>query len=220
MLSPRIGIISGIGAAAGARMLVSLIAECQRRGAKRDSDFPEIMLHSMQSEGLDNTGIADEGAFRMELLSSVLTLNRCGVDLIMIACNTAHLYHKELQEISRAEILNMVDIAAEGLEGKSVAVFSSRTTRDTGLYATALIRQGVQRVIEANDDTQKKIDMIIAHVMAGINTSKDRELLSEIVNEYGKNADTVILGCTELPVVLTEGCIDPMEKIIARALSK
>lgn len=216
---PKIGIISGIGAAAGARMLNMLIAEVQKRGAKRDCDFPEIILHSMQSEGLDNTGIADAATFRMELLTSVLMLNRCGVDFIMIACNTAYLHHKELQGISRATILNMVNIASEGLEGKSVAVLSSRTTRDTGLYATALINNNVKSVVEADEQTQKMIDMLIAHVIAGVNNPKDFELLYDIVKEYGKHADEVILGCTELPVILSHGCIDPMEKVIERVLS-
>ncbi len=215
----KMGIVSGLGAAAGARMLSCLIKSCQQKGAVRDSDFPEIILHSIQSEGLDNHGIADDAAFRMELLTSVQMLNRCGVELIMIACNTAHVHHAELQDASRAEILNMVDIATEDMDNKVVGVASSATTRETGLYAESLFKRSA-RIVMVSDAQQKTLDSIIGKVLAGKNGEKERQQLHDIIYSLRREgAEEVILGCTELPLVMLERCIDPVEKTIERALS-
>lgn len=218
MVYKKIGIVSGMGAAAGARMLSLLIKECQRRGAKLDRDFPEIILHNMPSEGLNNEGISDSVKFLNELAHSIKLLNSCGVEVIMIACNTAHLFYDELQRNSKAKILNMVEIACEELEGKSVAVLSSRTTRDTSLYTTALINKGVKKILEADEATQNELDMIIENVIAGNDCRVDDFIMHGIVDRCEIECDVVILGCTELTEIIIGECIDPMRKVIEKVL--
>lgn len=220
----KIGIVSGMGASAGAYLLRQLITACQKNGAACDADFPEIFLHSVQSEGLDKHGIADWWTLEMELGTSVARLNHCGADRIIIACNTAHVFWNMLQEYSHAEILNMVDIAVEGTQGKIVGVMSSATTREEKLYENALEKAGAT-CLHVHSYQQKILDDVIDHVIKGTNDRWDKEQLISIIDSLrSRGAKNVILGCTELPVVMSEHVfgdfvIDPGEKTVERAIS-
>lgn len=220
----KIGIVSGLGAAAGARFYSMLVKECQNRGARYDSDFPEVFLHNIPSLGMDETGICDHGLIQIELSKSIEHLNKSGAEIIMIACNTVHVYHGDLQAQSRAEILNMVEIASMRVtEGSVVGVLSSRSTKDSGLYRDAISRRGA-KIIETTEEQQYLIDKSIGSAIAGIILFSDREYLTEIIISMRETgANKIILGCTELPIIVDIRnhalCIDAGQAMIEKALS-
>lgn len=220
----KIGIVSGLGAAAGAHLYTQLVKACQKKGAKRDCDFPEVFLHGIQSEGLDKHGISDFDTLRMELLDSIARLNGCGADVIIIACNTAHIFLKELQEASRAKILNMIEIASTGTGEGPVGIISSATTRFEGIYEKTLSKQKVP-CLHVYDYQQVILDSIIERVISGQNEVWDQEEVFSIIESLkDRGATKVILGCTELPLVFInrfpgDFCIDPGQKTVERAIS-
>lgn len=199
----KVGIISGMGAAAGVHFLDLLVKECQRRGAKTDMDFPEIILHSISSNGLDEHGIANARAIKTDLLNSVSFLNLCDVDKIVVACNTVHIFHDVMQMWSRANIVNMIEVTSQeccGLE--CVGVLSSRSTRESRLYWTALKKRGIS-VIECEDHEQSEIDRIIGSIISGDQVYlAEASLYGIIGGMYQKGAEKIILGCTELPLIV------------------
>ena len=206
----KIGIIGGIGAAAGARLFDMLIKECQKRGAKCDSDFPEVLLHSISALGTSERGVDDEDEILGQLIESVVMLNTCGVDVIAIACNTVHLHIDTLREFSNAHILNMPKLAACKAHG-TLGVLCSRTSLRQGLYQTNIAPTEVQ---------QDAIDAAIGRAISGHITEMDRLHITNIVSDfYKRGADDVILGCTELPLVYRGGAvIDPYDAVIEELL--
>lgn len=210
-----IGILSGMGAAAGVRFYGLMIKECQRKGAKKDSDFPKIVLYNMPAKGMDAKGVADELIIKDELLEGIALLNSLKVDLIIIACNTVHIYHKFLQKHSSARILNMVESAIAVCEKNSTkfGVICSATSRDAGLYTKAIQVTRIQ---------QNTVDKIIGNVIAGKSKKKDRTDLKKIIaSMFNRGAHKIILGCTELPLVSPKhkNIIDAGKVVVEEALS-
>ena len=197
----RIGIIGGMGAAAGSRMFDLLIKEYQRRGAVADHEFPEIIVHSLASIGLDAKGVANYDALREDLTRSVTMLNAYEVDHILIACNSAHQDFDYLQSISRAKILNMIENTAARVGGlKKVGVMSSTTTREQGLYSNSLAARGI-KALHPTDAHQAEIDSVIARVIAGQHGYMEQCAITRIAQILlTRGAERVILGCTELPI--------------------
>ena len=194
----RIGIVGGLGAAAGARMLDLVVKEYQRRGATRDDEFPEMLLHSMSSRGLDERGVADRARLRADLTCSIEMLNGYGVDTILIACNSAYEDYEYLQSISRATVLNMVEIAvATATKGaRRVGVITSASTKNCALYASALTARGVE-IVQTTDKQQRIIDRVIARVIAGKQGYDTQcELATVVQCMQGDGAERIILGCT------------------------
>jgi len=216
----KIGIISGLGAAAGVRFYDLLIKAYQDKGAKQDNDFPEIFLHNLNSKGMNETGIVDSDLMLRDLTSSVEILNKCGAEVIMIACNSVHGFHKTLQSVSHAEILNMVDIAAESVKTKCVGVISSHSTRTSNLYQNALELHEID-VIQTTDEQQIIIDDVIANVISGTHGYTEQYALADIANAmYGKGAQAIILACTELPLAANASLqfIDPTVETIKKII--
>jgi len=218
----KIGIIGGMGAAAGARIYQMLIKECQKNGAQLDQDFPEVILHNIPTKGLDQHGIADHAVLRRELIASIDMLNTFGVELIMIACNSAHVHHRYLQDKSKTQILNMVNIAVESVGAATrVGIISSSTTRESKLYEDALNARDITAVLTTTEQ-QQTVDALIEKAIRGRITDKHRQKLFYIIRSMiRRGADEVILGCTELPLIGNPFglCIDAGEKMIERAVA-
>lgn len=217
----KIGIIGGMGASAGLRLLDILIKAYQKNGAVKDNDFPEVFLHNLSSKGMDETGIVDHDLIKKDLVQSVAILNWCGAETIIIACNSVHAHHKYLQSCSDAEILNMVEIAVDIVgAAKKVGVISSASTKASNLYSDALAARGIE-VIQTTDAQQKTADGIIAKVISGKSGTAEQLLLAGIADSIRRNgAEQIILGCTELPLVgiPANRYIDPSVEIIKKVM--
>jgi aspartate racemase len=190
-----IGILAGMGAAAGARFYNNLIAEYQKTGALQDCDFPEIVLINISSKGMNECGVANEHVIRADLLHGIWLLNHIGAHVIVIACNTVHCYLDYLQERSHAPILSMVAAGERACEGYKYGLISSRTTRDLEIY---------HPYITLDDARQEIVDEVIARIIAGRNDQLDRDTMLGFVKDiiFKAKADKVLIGCTELSLAI------------------
>ena len=191
----RIGLLAGLGAAAGARFFQMIINECQRKGAKKDSDFPEIIMFSMASKGMDETGVSDEQVMKRDLLRGVEFLNDSGVGMIIIACNSAYAYYDRLQASSGVPIVNIPKCAAAYLDGEKIGLLSSRSTVNSGIYKGLISFYVTKR-------QQNTLDRIIKNVIQGKTGYQDHTNFIYIVDSLlQKGADLVLIGCTELSLL-------------------
>jgi aspartate racemase len=217
MTYKRIGILGGMGAAASVRFYDLLVKECQRRGAKQDSDFPQIVLFNMNSKGMDETGISDDFVMKHDLFNGIVMMNRWQCDVILIACNSAHVHLEYLSDFSDAPILNIVKKACEACYGlDKVGVLCSRTSGD--IYKEYLSKMGVD-MVETN--FQMDIDELIGLAISQPYLSSLYHRLNEQIKLLlDKGAEKVILGCTELGLIPCKQykIIHPEELVIQEVL--
>ncbi len=131
----------------------------------------------------------------------------CGSDFIAIPCNTVHYFHQPLQAAVNIPILNLITFTADKVAGdkiKSAGLLASASTNKLQLYQQALAAKNIG-IIGATDAEQQIIDEIILTVMAGTNSSVESGKLQKIISRlknYG--AEAIILGCTELPLAISQ----------------
>lgn len=224
-MSSRIGVIGGLGPSAGIRMAQQLVELAQDRGAILDADFPDFMLLNVPAKGMNELGFTDPEAIRHALVQAIKLLAKADCRYIVIACNTAHLFYEDLDELTHAEVLNMIEIACDEVRGcKSVGVLSSESTKEYRLYAGALEERKIHPVL-TNFHEQTSLNKIVANVMAGTHDQHDEFRLIGIIDAMvSRGAEKVILGCTELPLVLSRkipaSIVDAGRVTIAKALSR
>jgi len=194
----KIGIIGGMGALASSRFYDILVRECQSMGAVKDSDFPEMIIHSIPSAGISELGIANDKILISDLERSIRLMEREKVDYTLIACNTAHFFIEHLRSITIIHIIDMVRLSVlECIGCKAVGLLSTRSTRDLGIYSREFDKVGI-KLIMANEKQQRKLDQIIADVTSGDEPKFD---LEEIIAEmFDNGADKILMGCTEIPI--------------------
>ncbi len=159
---------------------------------------------------------------------AILKLKKSGVSLIVIPCNTAHYFYEEIVKNLGVSVLNMIEensnyIINNFVKIKNIGLMSSRTTRKYKLYGKYLHPAGIN--ILDIPDTQSAISDIIESVKIGNDGNETKAKAKEIAEKLINNgAEAIILGCTEIPLLLNEGDfsvpIFDTNKILAKSCIK
>ncbi len=202
-----IGILGGMGPAASASMVQRILAYCQQHfHAVQDTDYPPILLYSMALEGFDESGIVDKEKVLLQLIQGVKVLEQGGSSLIVIACNTVHLFLNELRKEVSIPILNIVEETikrAKDLKVEKVALLASQTTLQQQLYHLLLDKENIFCSFPAGTHYQDITDLIL-DVMSGSIQQQHKKKVVSIMHDISEGADAIILGCTELPLAISQ----------------
>jgi len=198
----RIGVLGGIGPEATAEFYSKLIKRLQEKGLiKKNNDFPQIVVNSIPAAELIYENISDN---ELEMyIVGLKELDQFGVDFIVMVCNTIHLYHNRLQKEINTEIIDLRQELKKLLIRKgirSVLVVGTPNTVKQGLYRFECIdtfEPDKKEILELTDS--------IFNFNRGINKQLQIKRVKKICQGYlAKEAETVVLGCTEFAVMLGE----------------
>ena len=125
-------------------------------------------------------------------------------DLLAIPSNTPHLFLDEIRQASGCEIVSIVDATMAELE--------RRGTQPVGLLGLGLPQVYTERFARAELETttapeelRARLDAAIVRVMEGSETPDDRRVANGAVDHLrNAGAAVVVLGCTEIPLLLGE----------------
>lgn len=203
-----IGILGGMGPNASAVFYQQLINHCQNNYlAIQDNEFPPIIIQSLTLDGFDESGIVDFDLVKNQLICGVKKLEKSGADLIVMACNSVHYFYSDLQKSVNVPIINLIEIMTqkvESLEIEKVGILSSESTAKLKMFEKEFAKKKI-KTIGVGPEDQIKLNHIIEAVMAGQHGLKEKRILKSIITKQKKlGAQAIILGCTELPLVVND----------------
>jgi aspartate racemase len=128
-----------------------------------------------------------------------------GVDFLVIPCNAAHVGLAEIRDTSGCPVLSMIDVTVDNVTGrgwKRVGVLGFRTAPT--VYTDPLRQRGI--ACETIDESlQTPLDAAIHAVMEGREGPAETDAArSAVAKLRGARVDGVVLGCTEIPLLLGE----------------
>lgn len=146
------------------------------------------------------------------MLESLRRLMTAGVDFIAIACNTAHAWYPQIAAATTVPVLHLIHVAAEACraclpEGASVGVLATTGAIATELYQNALTNKGLRPALPSQSD-QAQVMRTIRLVKAGGtgNLQEARQVASlQAQRLIDQGAKAILLGCTDLSVILRDG---------------
>jgi len=179
-----------------------VITECQNKyGARDDIDFPKIMICSQPAPFYEDREI-DHVALEAAIRDGLQHLERTGADFLAIACNTAHIYYPQLAKSVNVPLLNIVDLAVGNVPSSAhkLALIAARPTAESGIYQTALTKQGFELV---DPGWQSQID----HLLGATRTTTDPAVFTQSWRELTQQAervgaDTIIIACLDLSGII------------------
>lgn len=206
---PFVGILGGMGPLAGIDFARKLIeAATELFGAERDQDQVPFVLWSVPQVP-DRVGplLSGEGESPLSAMRvGVDALNGLGVDVIAIACNTAHAWHRDLAATSRAPIPHIAEVttrAVSVLPGVSkIGLVGTEATLSVGLYQKPLERAGFSCLVPEPDDINNLVKPAIALVKQGRVSAAAEPARKVCERLIARGADAVVLACSELPIAL------------------
>ena len=217
----RIGILGGIGPEATGTFYLNIIKKIQEKfDLKSNTEFPKIFINSINAPELIHSNVS-----KSELQSYVdglRELDKFNPDFIVMACNTIHLFHTELQKTTHARILDMqneINAELKRRRIKSFLILATPMTTYGNLYAV----DGA-KCFRPNKNELEEIANYIKRYNSGHISKRDMKNFRKIINKYRKlGAESVILGCTELSLLAKDmevPKIDAMDIMVEATLNK
>jgi aspartate racemase len=170
---------------------------------------PEIVVSAIPM-GLSMPGweSGDHELVAALLRRGVEQVAAAGADYFICPDNTAHIVLERIAStlpIPGLHIATVVtrEMAARGW--KAAALLGTRWTMSGTVYADALERRGFQRLIPDEPTRARINDAIFDELCQGVFEPSTTEVFVRAIQEMeSRGADCVILGCTEIPLIISD----------------
>ncbi|MEA1876179.1 MAG: amino acid racemase [Bacteroidota bacterium] len=218
-----IGLIGGIGPAAGINLVGKLVAASK---AEKDQDHISWILMNMPGEIVDRTdfllGKTDINP-GSAIANQIMKLEQMACNVACIACNTAHapvIFNEMLRvldrENSKIKVINVIEetirfttqlFRSNLSQPVSIGILATTGTYLTRLYRTPLEEAGF-KVVDPGEDRQDIIHDSIYNTEYGIKAKSNPvdprvvASLNEVISFYrSKGIGALLFGCTEITLL-------------------
>lgn len=208
----KIGLVGGIGPASTVDYYLGLIERC--RAEFGENVYPEIVIDSVSlTTATDFLAQNDFDGNAQLMLKSLAGLKAAGAEIAAITANTEHIVWERISDKFQIPVVSIVEATAAEILRKGyrkVLILGTIFTMKSGLYEKPLAERGITPILPTDEDKEKIANLFFPNLENGIVVPEDKVKMLEIVGRYvrEKGADAVLLGCTELPLMIKEGDLD------------
>lgn len=174
-----------------------------------EHNHPQITMHSFPladymrfASRLDWEGVAGL------LLESAEKVARAGADFAICPANTAHEAFEFMRPRSPIPWLHIVEVVADVAARRGwskLGILGTRFLMEGKIYRKVLSDRGIEAVIPEIEQRERINTLIFEELVKGIFESSTREYLRSVVAELASvGCDGVVMGCTEIPLILRQ----------------
>lgn len=178
------------------------------------SHSAKILLYSFDFEEIERLQHENDWKRLLELMiDAARNLEKAGADFLVIATNTMHKLADDIVLKIDIPILHIVDVVAGEIlrmKLRKVGLLGTRFTMEDGFYKERLRDKfGIEVVIPSKAEREIIHTIIYTELVRGIIKDTSREKFREIVKNLElKGAKGVVLGCTEIPLLVEQKDVD------------
>jgi aspartate racemase len=201
----RIGLIGGIGPESTLDYYRRIIRSFQE---KKSPDYPEILVYSANLAELMK--LMEEkrwDALTEWLLQKIEALRKAGAEFAAIGSNSPHVVFDAVNSRSPLPLVSIVEAAcnqAQALGATRLGLMGTAFTMQADFFQRPFLARGMNVVVPEPDDQSLIHRKLFTEIELGIIKDSTREELlavaKRMIDRHGIEA--LILGCTELPLIL------------------
>lgn len=140
------------------------------------------------------------------LVASAKRLETGGATAILIGANSMHKVHDRVSAAVKVPVLHIADAVGQKMKAngvESAALIGTRNVMAENWYRQRLVKHGVTLLPWEADDVEELDRIIYEELMAGQVVRNSERALKTMITEIDKDgADAVVLGCTELGMIV------------------
>ncbi len=198
----KVGVLGGMGPYATCAFMKCIL---DNTPASCDSDHLHLIIDNNPHIPSRTRAFLESGPDPVPMMiASAQSLITAGADILVMPCNSAHFFLPAVCAVHPFPFINMIEetcklIINQG--AKTVGVLAGEVTVKAGLYEQVLGKKNI-RVLQVSDEEQKLVRAIIEDVKKNIVSNVTLRCLDTVTRSLeNRGADTIVLGCTELPLV-------------------
>jgi aspartate racemase len=203
-MAKHIGIVAG--SAEGAALCYRTIC-LEAPLVMGEHNHPEITMNSMpMADQMDNIRANDWEAVAEILAASAHKVAKAGADFAICPDNTYHQSFKYLIPKSPIPWLHIAETVAEEAHRSGyvrLGILGTKYLMESDVYPQALEKFSIAREIPDDADREKINDIIFKELVNGLFPETSRLYFNEVSEKLkARNCDAVVLGCTEIPLIV------------------
>jgi aspartate racemase len=159
-------------------------------------DFEEIAIQQREGNWKGSAEILSNAAQALE---------KAGADFIMITTNTMHKVAEDVKESVNIPLIDIREAVSEKIikeNLKTVLLLGTKFTMEDDFYVGYLRNKGINVVVPSEEHRNLIHKVIFDELCLGITKEESKKEFLKIINSY--NADGVILGCTEIGMLVKQ----------------
>ncbi len=170
----------------------------------------KIVLNSLNFAEIEALQMAEEWPEMATILTnSAKSLALAGADCIVIATNTMHKVADQVAEQCNLPLLHIADATAEKLKKQNiqrVGLLGTKFTMEQAFYTQRLaVNHGIEVITPEKDGRERIHQIIYQELCKGVINPDSKQSYLEITERLAdKGAQAVILGCTEIGLLLKQ----------------
>ena len=173
----------------------------------------KILMYSVDFDEIERCQSTGDWKRSARILTDAAkNLEKAGADFIIICTNTMHKVAPDVRESVSIPLLHIAEVTARKLKEAGIAtvgMLGTCYTMTQPFYVDVLTENGISVLVPEGEMIQTVNDIIFNELCVGIvrETSKET-LLAAIRQLQGRGARGVILGCTELGLLVGENDVE------------
>jgi len=167
------------------------------------------LIYSLNYADINECNLRDdhEGVYKL-ILDAAIKLKTASADFLVLCANTFHQYVERLYDEVKLPIVHIADAAAAEIKNKglsTIGLLGTRFTMEMDFYKKRLSAAGINSLVPEKPERNLIHSIIMDELLKENFRSESKKRILDIINdlEY-KGAKGIVLGCTELPLLIKQ----------------
>ncbi|QQE78242.1 aspartate/glutamate racemase family protein [Alicyclobacillus sp. SO9] len=211
-----VGIFGGLGPLAGAHFYQRVV---EMSPATNDQEHIPVILISDPSIPNRVAHLSGTGESPVPKLTEVCRrLVEAGAQVIVLPSSTTSIYLAQLQEATGVPVISLIDAVTEAIAVagyRQIGIMATTPTRTFGVYEDSFARAGITPIYPDAQSENDIMEVIMAVKGSPPLNARNGDILLTDFSRLGRSLreiasrswargiDSILLGCTELPVVFS-----------------
>lgn len=201
----KIGIVGGLSPESTIIYYRRIVRRCHEFFG--DHTYPETIVYSVNFQRfIDWMSRERWDKITEQLVENVRSLAGAGADFALIATNTMHIVYQEVQRRSPIPMISIIRATAEAINKDGVGkagLLGTRFTMEENFFKKGLADYGIDTVVPGKGDREYVDEVIFDKLCRGVIEAGSRERVLRIIGDLiSQGAEGIILGCTEIPLLI------------------
>lgn len=200
----RIGIVGGVSPQSSVLFYKTIIEKHYQKN--KDYYYPEIVMFSVDFGKIKDFQKEDDPTnYIQEFVRAIDSLENAGADFAVIASNTPHRVFSQIEKQLAIPILSIVNVTADYAFNKGfkqLLLLGTNYTMREDFYKQGLKKKGLETIVPTNEEQEIVNNIIFNELVIGEIKEMSKLNLIHIIKKH--HVDALILGCTELPLIIKE----------------
>jgi len=173
-----------------------------------DLNFAECMIYSFNYQDIKRNNDANDWDLTLKMLTkAAMGMKNSGADAIVLCANTMHMIADHLQENVQLPVIHIATVTAEAVleQGlKKIGLLGTKFTMEQPFFRDKLTERNIDILIPGDSERDRIHYTIFEELGRGILSPETKIFYIDVINKLvAAGAEGIILGCTEIPLLIS-----------------